>query len=481
MKGPSLGVLLITAILSISVWLNLSLLFQTDAAVGIDGYYYVLQIDSLSDKGHLYFPTKTPLVLYFLSALSLVTGNTVIAVKLGSIILQALLSLGVGVLLQSLTKNIWLAALGVFFIEFSVLHLYFLSEFLSNLGALACLIWGTFGLIKAFQTKKKIWLASVGLMLLAASFSHRSAVWIIVCFFFLVLLAYFWLNYATNFKRQSVFGLILFILFILPFLLAWQPFVTLPEWLSSELSKAPKNPFRLLTLLESLTLLIVSVSTFAILFLKPKLLREDLAGMILLSIVIGSSLSKLNPFLDHHAGITGIISRLDLLAYVQASLAFPILLSVVLPFSKTYALALVMVLFPILSLRVFVPLPMGLRAEYLHTREQLIREVPLMRPRICENGLVVARHGDQFLLTAIVGIPSQDKSPAHNNYECIFWLVHQPRVDYQFIFENAIESSAGDFILVEQTELVRQFGSITAEEKYLLVSENLHLRNLPGG
>lgn len=39
------------------------MLFQTSLATGIDGYYYVLQINTLISEGQLYFPTRTPIVL----------------------------------------------------------------------------------------------------------------------------------------------------------------------------------------------------------------------------------------------------------------------------------------------------------------------------------------------------------------------------------------------------------------------------------
>ena len=144
--------LIFAVILGFIFWQDSNLLFQTPVSVGIDGYYYVLQINSLREEfGHFYFLTNTPLVLYFLTAISFLTSDTILAVKIGAIILQVLLCLGVAALLIATTKNAWLVVLGVFLSAFSVLHLYFLSEFLSNLGALVCLIWGALGVVKTIQ------------------------------------------------------------------------------------------------------------------------------------------------------------------------------------------------------------------------------------------------------------------------------------------------------------------------------------------
>lgn len=63
--------LLFITLIFLFICRDYSLLFQTHVATGIDGYYYILQIDSLLNIRRLYFPTNTPLILYFLAILSL--------------------------------------------------------------------------------------------------------------------------------------------------------------------------------------------------------------------------------------------------------------------------------------------------------------------------------------------------------------------------------------------------------------------------
>lgn len=467
---------IIVLILSFLIWQDCALLFQTHVATGIDGFYYVLQVNSLRESRYFYFPTNTPFILYFFSVLNFFANDAVFAVKFGAIILQILLCSGIAALLQTITKNTWLTASGIFLLTFSVLHLYFLSEFLSNLGALAFLIWGAFGVVKTIQTEKKIWLIFAGLTFLAAIFSHRSSVWLVVWLFFAVLFSYLWLNYATNTKKQFTFGLIILVLFISPCVLAWQPFFALPEWLLSELSKYPQSPVRPFVLMESLMLLIVSMATLSILFAKPEILRKNLSGLILLSIVVWSLLVTLNPFLNHQTGISGIVARFDALAYLQAAIAVPLLLSLLISCSKKLAFLVAMLLLPLLVLRWFVPLPIGLRPEFLQTREKLVRELPLMRSQICEKPFIIAQHGEQFLVTAFLGIPSQRKPPLENQFQCVFWLIHQRGAGYQIIFDKSVTSSDGGFTLVEDSEMRRSFEMMPVEERSQLISENSHLR-----
>lgn len=116
---------LLTTILIVLIRQDFFFLFQPQNAVRIDGYYYILQINSFLEFGYFYFSTKTPLILYFLSALTLFTGNTILAVKLGAVILQIALFTGIAIFLNAITKNLLLSVWGVAVAAFSALHLYF--------------------------------------------------------------------------------------------------------------------------------------------------------------------------------------------------------------------------------------------------------------------------------------------------------------------------------------------------------------------
>jgi hypothetical protein len=68
--------LALVAALAVGVAYDAAVLFKYPFAVGVDGYYYVLQINELRTQGRLYFPTRTPLILYLLTGVSAPAGST---------------------------------------------------------------------------------------------------------------------------------------------------------------------------------------------------------------------------------------------------------------------------------------------------------------------------------------------------------------------------------------------------------------------
>lgn len=460
------------------IWRDYSLLFQTDVATGIDGYYYVVQIETLLKEGRLYFPTNAPLILHLLAGLTFITGNALLSIKLGALLFHLLLCVGVGFFLQALTKNIWLSALGMFLTTFSAVHLYFLSEFVSNLGALMFLLWGAFGLVKSIQTTKVIWFIFSALALVLASFSHRSAVWLVVLLSILFSLTYTWWRYATTREHHLLFGLIVLLLFFTPLALDLQKAFLLPDWLSNEIRQYPQNPFRSFILPETLIVLTTGVLTLALFLTQPEFSKRDLSQLILTVVLLSSFLITLNPFLNHQAGITGFVARMDLLIYLQAAIAVPLLLSSILYFSKKLTLITIAFLISFILSQLYLPIPAGLTSEYLKNREKLVRELPLLRPDLCDKPLIIAKHGDQFLVTAVLGVPSHREPPKESQYRCVYWLIRQPQADYQIIFENSVVSLEGDFVLVNDLSFRRQFETMPEEDRAFLMWENPHLKVL---
>ena len=125
------------------------LLFSHPVAVGADGYYYVLQVDALLKTHHLYFPTYTPLVFYFLAGLSILTRNAILAIKLGSIGFNVALSLCVFFLISSICRNRWLGFLGAAITSLSGMHFYMIAEFIKNLAGVTLFMWGAQCAIRA--------------------------------------------------------------------------------------------------------------------------------------------------------------------------------------------------------------------------------------------------------------------------------------------------------------------------------------------
>jgi hypothetical protein len=98
-------VLIFFTVFCLFLWSDYSYLFQTPVVTGIDGYYYALQIESISNTGDLYVPTNAQLGLYFLTGISFLIGNSVIPIKIGAWFLIVAPTFGIAFLLQVLTKK----------------------------------------------------------------------------------------------------------------------------------------------------------------------------------------------------------------------------------------------------------------------------------------------------------------------------------------------------------------------------------------
>ena len=62
------------ALLTLGAARDASLLRRTPSAVGVDGYYYFLQITQIAKTGRLFFPTRTPLMT---PALAFASGTVI--------------------------------------------------------------------------------------------------------------------------------------------------------------------------------------------------------------------------------------------------------------------------------------------------------------------------------------------------------------------------------------------------------------------
>jgi len=468
----SLGGLLVC----FAVWRDCHFLLQSSVATGIDGYYYVLQVETLRNQGHLFFPTHTPLVPWFLTALSCLTRDTILAIKIGAVVMHLLLALGVMVLINTITRSAWFGVCGLLIAVFSGLHFFFISEFLSQLGALALLVWAAWAAAEFARKKKAGWLGLSLLFLLGAIFSHRSTMGLVVLNGFTVSAAY--VLTTDRFSRRSkllMFAIVL-VLFGLPLAWEWQPLLALPQLLKDELLKIPRLPFRQVDLAERWMLASVTVITILVWFRCREVLVNNAAGLSLVSMVLWSCLLTLNPFLNHQTGVVGIVGRLGIMTYLQAAIAAPILLALLFKVSGRMAFLTGLFFLPFLALSYFAPLPLSLRKEYLQDRESLIAEMPELRAQLCEKPFIVARHGDEFLLTAVFQIPSQQKPPVEQQ-QCVYWLIYQPPT-VSLVGSGTISTPNSDFILVDDGHLKLILASQNARQYRHLLAANSHLRAL---
>lgn len=474
---PPKGVICSALFLLLSVINNIILLFQSPVAVGNDGYYYVIQVNTFLNRGDFYFSSQTPFVLWVFSFLALIWGDTVSAIKIGAIIFHVLLNSGLLILIFITTRNIWLGLLSMIIESLSNLHRFLIGEFLNNSGALVFLIWSFICIVRFFQTKKKGWLISFLFTLIGAVFSHRSIIPLLLMICASSALAYLYL-YSTK-RKEKIYAILLFgFAFLLPLFLSWQSVFKLPIWIESNFLKFPQMPFWSVSVAES-SMLMLALGIFILLCWRiPESLKQNEEALLFLSVMVLSLLTTLNPFLDHTKGFLSIVGRFDSLAFLQTAIVIPTLFAILIKHSRRGALIFSLIFSILLFWSFFTPLPLAMRKGYLQKREKLVQELPEMRKKMCIKPLVIAKHGEQFLVTAISGISSQQKIPVHNEYECVYWLIHQPEIEYSLIFAESVVSVSGDFILVKDSAMRKAFEEMNNEERRLFMLSNPHLQEL---
>lgn len=467
---------MLLVILSVGIARDVLVLFQSSAAVGVDGYYYVIQIDTLRQYGHLYYPTNTPLILYLLSAASVVIGNTVLTLKLGSILLHTLLCLGICSIISSVTRHLWLGILGSAIAVSSGLHLYLVTEYVNSLGALTMLLWSMSALIRASQRRSVRWLICAATLLLMAVLSHR----LILALLLLIAISAFLSSQLLNsgYKKRAGALVILLLLWVAPALISAQPFFELPVWLRREFLIIPQWPLRRFDFAEGLMLLGASLLTLFLVVRGRNSEREKFVELVCVALVIASLLVFLNPFLNHHTGFQGIAGRLSSILYIQAALLFPIVIGLLSPVYRHAHLLAIAACGLLLLASVIAPLPHGATTQFLARREQLIQQLPAHRQGLCDAPIIIAQHGEQFVVTSVLGVPAQQRPPSTTQYKCTYWLLHRVQNTLVQSGQDILFSEESGFVsvLIEDGELRSLLSQITADEYRQLLAANPHLR-----
>jgi hypothetical protein len=473
-KVLAISVLLI--ILVAGVVRDAQLLFRHDVAVGIDGYYYVLQIDSLKHNHRLYFSTRTPLVLYFLTFISYVENNSVAAIKTGGLLLHVLLSLGIFALILTTTRKPWLAVLGSGLITVSGLHLYMIAEYINALGALMFLVWSAYFVVRWTQTRRPMWIALFIISLTAAFFSHQLAVGITSIAAISLLLFRGLISFRFNGKMAVAALIAIVVSYFAPALVKAQAVVDIPDRLRTELTAIPQWPLSQASLPETLMLALLVPLTLILLLGPNRVRASSAAGTIVGLVAIWSLLVTLNPFLNQANGWTGIVGRIRGLAYIQLAVILPGAIWLMLPTWRTFATYLLAAVPPFAILTTLSPLPLGLRDEGLLRRERLVQQFPYHKGEIPDDSFVIASHGDQFLVSSTLGIASQRLPPPSDAHPNVYWLLDGPKEQLSKLESFSMaEHPTSRTILVEQGTLAAYLLSATDTERRALLNYNRHL------
>lgn len=465
-------------VIAAGIWLDSSTLFNFPHAVGADGYYYVLQINSLLAKGHFYFPTHTPLVLYALAGVSYLTGDPVLSVKVVSITLHALLVLGIFAFVSAITRSLWLGLAGAMVAVASGTHLYMIAEYVNQLGAFTLLIWGGWFCVRALTIRRRVWTLPALACLVAAGFSHRSA-------FPLALtgagaLGLIHLLHLQSIDRtyRVIILLAILLLWCAPFVLASQTFISLPTWLQEELLDRPGLPLSRAAVAEQIILMVVAPSVLILLFFQRHKSREHLATVILGAVALLSLLITVNPFLNYSKAMS-FTWRLSVMAYIQVTILVPGLLWLSYPSRKAALLIAAFVLPLMAGSRVYAQ-PFGLKSDYLSARAAMLQRLPLYRQQLEPNPLIICPHGEQFVVTYALGVPAQQKRPEDGQPRTVYWLLHSVRPNFLLPSMLVImqERKGMYTVLAKDSDVHPQLKTLGEGERRWLLINNPLLREI---
>lgn len=453
---------------------DLRLLTRYPVAAGIDGYYYVLQATSVMQQGSLYFHTNTPVVAYLLGAISYLSKNPVLTVKVTAVVLQLLLCLGIYALLKALIQSEWLALLGAAIAAISGLRFYLLSEFINNLAAIVFLIWAVWFVIRFIQTKRLLWGSCALLLFLAGLFSHRMAPVIGLA---MVLFASLLHLLRTHKKREALrVAAVVVLLWFLPAIVAAQHLFEPPFGMRGEFSITPRLPLDRFAFAEELMVLLGSLLVGLLLFRFRERLDNGFTLYVFGAVVLWSLLVTLNPFLNPEYGWLSVAIRLRALSYIQAAILVPSLLWCVLQVQRRLALYLLAGVAPLILMTVFAPLPTGMRPGFLSERQQLAEQLPAAGAKLSLAPVVIAAHGDQFLLTAVTGIAAR-QTRLDNTQEPTYWLIRRWSNKDLSAADVVVrpDSAATSTILIEDGELMARVMSLDVFERQQVLTANPHL------
>lgn len=474
---PLLKYAVLLSVVAVAAYYDSKILFSSPVAVGFDGYYYVLQVNGLIN-GKLFFDNHTPFILYFLAGLRFLVGDTIIAIKVGTLFLHILSCVGIAGLLIKSTNNWWLGIMGSCYAATAGLHYFMISEFISNLGALTFIILGLFCIVSVTENNKKLWYSLSTLSFLIAIGCHRSAIFLLGSVAVAFCWAYFFHKAAStkNIKLLIVLLLSAIVLYFSPYLCLTQPFFEVSATLQKEFSVNPKLPITRFTWFDALNLLLAAPTILIIVFFNDKF-RQNSSNILFSAIAFLSIILNLNAFIDPNLILIGIAGRLQILAYLQVALLVPYVIWLVKNIRQEYAWYVFAASLPLLIMSTQADLPYGLQSFYLADRERLINALPSISRDIPADSLIVAPHGDQFVITATTGMAAQNLWPKETKYETVYWMLRRIPRSYirPQVKELFVDTAGSASVLIKENDFWQFWNGIEPETQRAIMFNNPQL------
>jgi hypothetical protein len=154
-------------------WVRLRALQASPYPTGIDGYWYLIQVRSLLERGHLYFPSA-PLVPWLMAAASLLLGP-VLAVKTIAAVGSALLVVPSYAIARRVSGERGPALLGAALVATSAQSFFLCTEFVKQAVGLTLAVGFAAALAAVLDRPSKNRVVVVVALLVACALAHKTA------------------------------------------------------------------------------------------------------------------------------------------------------------------------------------------------------------------------------------------------------------------------------------------------------------------
>lgn len=410
---------LLCCVLAISVGRDYQRLCRYSAALGVDGYYYVVQARSVATYNHLYYPSKTPFVFLVSGFVTRVLNDAEFSVKIVALVLHLFTLVGLYRLLRSCTFPQRYAVFSVAIAAFLPQHVYLLVEFIKQLSSICFLFWGLSFLADFLVHRHPFKIIAFLFCFALMSLSHSAGLALGICTLLVGV-------YAVVLSRRPVlipvtisFAWLLIWILNVKALFEQQPLAT--AVLNASRSTASVTFFSV----ERLVLAVAGTAALSLIAIARTKLPPILVGLCGGTALISLALPS-NPLLGLNSDV--ITGRIYILSYIMIGVLVPAI-SMLTKLTRIDALtwAYAPILWLLTILCIVGPVTVhGATEHFMNRRLQLINQLELLNGKIVrDHTLVVADHGDEFLVSAVLGLPSQH-SWADRTPDRLYWLLTIP-------------------------------------------------------
>jgi hypothetical protein len=452
-----------TGVLALALLRDIGVLFQRPTPLGLDGYYYLVQVKSLKDTGRLLFHSSTPLFFFLMDFVQRFCADPVVATKIACLVLESVLYVGLFVVLLKLSQSPVVATSSIVVAMLSPSHTYLLVEFNKELLSLALL--AIAGATAVCLRRTLLSIAVVALLVICACLSHKSALIIVLLVIVVRILI------KISLRSHSVLPLVV--------LASWAGAAALRGlylangmelagvWLPWERNIDWWPPERLALIVLAAFVLGVDSSPY---------ISEKLVTWLKVTALLALCVSA-NPLLSFDADF------LSGRALLTANLQLAILVSVVIARFAHYFLAHENSVISVLALALVVieccspASSAGTNLEYLNERDALVQAMQ-RRQTLFQNSMIIAPHKFEFAATFATGAPVQQlwkPTPLPK----VFWILRDVPIHVFPDAINAYTEGETKMIVIDQIDLDRDWERIVRRDKVSIIRTNAAL--VPAG